>query len=742
MSSRPISVLEKVVERKGTPEDSVALRTFAALAVMAGMVGLVIQDVLAPTVGIIGILATPLGFYQSHRKRRDNQIALKFAMAAGLLLAFGNFLRGVSGATSIDDTRAPLAEIFIWVQVLHSLDQPRRKDIHFSVAASVAMIALAASFSVDTSFLLIFLPWGICAVAALFLSHVSEMRELTEGAAMPLRRETAPPSRTTVSLPGWRSVVTSLLVVMLAGSAIFLFAPRGRGMNFQAMPFSIPDLLPVPEGSGIVNRGLPNSEAPGTEPAQPSPDTYFGFANFVDLRVRGRLSDELVMRVRAPQATFWRGPVFDTYSNNAWLSSEDDLDQATGLPAIIPPEPGSRFPGAAEISQTFYIEKGQSNVVFAAYHAREVWFPGGTGVEVSDARALRAPFILDEGLVYSVISDLAAPTRSDLEVTTDRIRGPLLERYTQLPIELPKRVRDLAEEITAGEPTIIGKVDAVDRWLQQNTEYLLDIPPQPRGTDAVDHFLFEERRGYCEQIASAMAVMLRAVGVPARFATGYAPGERNFLSGYFDVHADDAHSWVEVFFPGVGWVQFDPTHEVPLADASYAQRSPGLELMRGMWENVSKVLPEGFFPALGRGMRAFFTAILSTGPRIAATLLVLSVLAAGITLGGPRLKRMLARRRLRRPITGPHSRMAVGAFQLLEQAGKEAGISRSSSSTPSEYRQLLTREAPWINGAEVDAVIAVLEKQVYGGIAPMAEELAAAERAARKVGEDLTRAAR
>jgi len=85
------------------------------------------------------------------------------------------------------------------------------------------------------------------------------------------------------------------------------------------------------------------------------------------------------------------------------------------------------------------------------------------------------------------------------------------------------------------------------------------------GEDAVDDFLFESQLGFCEQIASTLTIMLRSQGVPARLATGYVPGERDRVSGVWNVRGTDAHAWVEVWFPQTGWQPFDPTAEVPLA---------------------------------------------------------------------------------------------------------------------------------------------------------------------------------
>ena len=116
-------------------------------------------------------------------------------------------------------------------------------------------------------------------------------------------------------------------------------------------------------------------------------------------------------------------------------------------------------------------------------------------------------------------------------------------------------MRQLSAELVAGAPTRYDAVLAVERYLRANATYRLDSPVPPRGQDAVDHFLFEARTGFCEQFASAEAVLLRAAGIPARLATGFSGG-----SGTADgrlLKAADAHAWVEVWYPGVGWAASD-----------------------------------------------------------------------------------------------------------------------------------------------------------------------------------------
>jgi transglutaminase-like putative cysteine protease len=117
---------------------------------------------------------------------------------------------------------------------------------------------------------------------------------------------------------------------------------------------------------------------------------------------------------------------------------------------------------------------------------------------------------------------------------------------------------------TPGESTY-DTILAYERWIATNTRYDLDAPVPADDADAVDDFLFESQLGFCEQIATTLAIMLRSQGVPARLATGYVSGERDRVSGVWKVRGTDAHAWVEVWFPATGWQPFDPTASVPLA---------------------------------------------------------------------------------------------------------------------------------------------------------------------------------
>ena len=163
----------------------------------------------------------------------------------------------------------------------------------------------------------------------------------------------------------------------------------------------------------------------------------------------------------------------------------------------------------------------------------------------------------DSYVVTALVSD--ASPEALRRASTDY---PLLVRdhYLQLPNQLPQRVRELAARLTADQANPYDKAEAIEGYLRQfPIDYsILDTPP---GRDAVDYFLFEAQRGYFDYHASAMVVMLRAVGVPARLAVGFALDQRNFdpNQGAYRVADQNAYAWPEVYFPGYGWLEFNPT---------------------------------------------------------------------------------------------------------------------------------------------------------------------------------------
>ena len=140
------------------------------------------------------------------------------------------------------------------------------------------------------------------------------------------------------------------------------------------------------------------------------------------------------------------------------------------------------------------------------------------------------------------------------------------KRYLDLPLTIPMEVAQLAHQVADSQPTSYDKAKAIELYLRTNYTYTLDVPAPPADLDVADYFLFDLKRGYCDYYATAMAVMDRAVGIPTRFVIGYARGTYDPETARYIVTEADAHAWVEVYFPTIGWVEFEPTAGRPSID--------------------------------------------------------------------------------------------------------------------------------------------------------------------------------
>ena len=183
----------------------------------------------------------------------------------------------------------------------------------------------------------------------------------------------------------------------------------------------------------------------------------------------------------------------------------------------------------------------------------------------------------------------------------------------------------------------------MNQYLKTTYPYDLSIAPQGEDMDAVEYFLFEQRRGYCEQFSSSLAVMARSQGIPARVATGYAPGEYNPFTGLYEIRASDAHAWVEVYFPQYGWTTFDPT---PSFDSTPWQYRAAGNLQGGKaFGFIAKRLGEAAGPVAGAA---------GTLMRGVARLDPVSIIVVGVLVGGAYLAFLYTRKLSRPPPASPY----------------------------------------------------------------------------------------
>jgi len=287
------------------------------------------------------------------------------------------------------------------------------------------------------------------------------------------------------------------------------------------------------------------------------------FSSTLSLGGSSSLEETPVMDIRAPDITryYWRTSIFATYDGRRWaLPTGSVVPLAAGALA----DANVDTPSRRTITQTVtnYLP-GRQMLVGASQPAafdREARALVRTSersplevYRVSSGLPLAAG---DQYRVASRISQADAPT---LRQTSTDYPDWIRQTYLQLPDSLPQRVRDLAAGLTAPVDSPYDKAKLLEQYLRDTITYDLTPPGLPGGRDYVDFLLFDSQRGYCNGYASAMVVMARSVGIPARLASGYAEGEYDPERGVFRVRENNAHSWPEIYFPGHGWVEFEPT---------------------------------------------------------------------------------------------------------------------------------------------------------------------------------------
>ncbi|WP_075937864.1 transglutaminase domain-containing protein [Halosegnis longus] len=273
-------------------------------------------------------------------------------------------------------------------------------------------------------------------------------------------------------------------------------------------------------------------------------------ADSESLQIQGSISLSPTVRfeVESEQVGYWRALSFDRYSGRGWIRTGET--EPYDSPAT-PPGP------TTSVQQEFTLA-GQIGRLPALWKPVDIDVPAS--VDAYQDGSLAPTRSLREDESYTVTSARSQATPDDLRAAPDRYPDGIQQRYLALPGDFPSRVADRTADIVGDAASAYDAVSRVEAWLESNRDYSLDVD-RPSG-DIADQFLFEMDAGYCTYFATTMIAMLRTQGIPARFTVGYTPGERVGESSWV-VRGFDAHAWVEVYFPGYGWQQFDPTPAGP-----------------------------------------------------------------------------------------------------------------------------------------------------------------------------------
>src|SRR6266446_3377513 len=442
----------------------------------------------------------------------------------------------------------------LFVSVVRFYSAVTDRDALFLSMLSFAGILAAAVLTVDTIFLVlffIFLLFGISTFVGM------ELRRGAIGAVWPtvhVRTERDRKLNRALSLSSVSVATGSILL----GGVLFFCLPR-----FNA---------------GYLGRASFN------------PSLMSGFTENVELGQIGEIkkNSAVIMRVQTGKPIGydrlrWRGIALTTFDGRRWTTS-DNIAQTLQSSAdgwIYTPEVALKTdPG---ILYTVYLEPLATDALFVP--GKVISLRGNFNGENTNSIALMRrnsllwdsngtisnPFHNYGAIRYAGFSRLPPLNAARLRAAPPNYSNEITSTYLQLPVALDARIPELAKQITKNSQTAFDKTITIESYLRNRYTYTLNLTGKP-GDDPLAHFLFETRAGHCEYFASAMAILLRTLGIPTREVNGFLPGEYNDLGGDYIVRASDAHSWVEVYFPEMGWQVFDPTPAAAENSAGFLTR--------------------------------------------------------------------------------------------------------------------------------------------------------------------------
>ena len=451
--------------------------------------------------------------------------------------------------------------LVLFVMVVRLFSAQRDRDHYFLMIISFLMVLAAAVLTVDTIFLATFAAFIVMAIVTCILM---EMKHASAKATFQSTNPADAWAHRRMAFSIAKVVPVLVVLIFLGGAAIFFLLPR----------ISVGYLGTFSQGSDLTT----------------------GFSDHVELGSIGRIqqSNALVMHIRIDGDTTgsfdlkWRGIALNRFDGRTWFDSRPKF-AAPRLPdGSFVLSPLQNIPRSAAPSRPV-----------RSIHYRVLMEPMGSGVFflAPTAESLRGNYRLvaqdGGGAVYDLdvehpitqydgTSDIGTPMDAQLRGAFASYPAGMGLDYLQLP-PLDPRIPRLARQITAKNDNNYDRAAAIESYLRTHFGYTLELS-RVRPRDPLAEFLFVRKQGHCEYFASSMAIMLRTLGIPSRVVNGFRTGEFNDLTSQYLVREKDAHSWVEAYFPGYGWVTFDPTPASDIAPSTGWNRAMlYLDAMASFW---------------------------------------------------------------------------------------------------------------------------------------------------------------
>ncbi len=728
-------------------EDSITLRVLVLALVI---VGIVATDISAGTKSSLwAVPLNVLGTVWSYFHRRESSISVKFCISIGMLAALGAFFGRLFG--ELNDTRLALAELLIQLQVFHSFDTPRRKDLGYSIVIGLILLGIAATLSQTLAFAPMLLLFLAIALPTLVLDYRSRLG-LEE---LQIKNEKL--KKRNNSILDLKFLIFNFFLIVGLGLAIFAVLPRVPGYQLRTFPVSSPiEVKGGFTGHSVLNPGYvhqgSDSKGDGSssvrnrtgKPGQVDNNFYYGFNNQINQNLRGEMKPKVVMRVRSQGLGFWRVLGFDRYTGKGWEISRNEqvqtLKREPWSYQIFLPQSAIATP-TKEVVQTYTVVSELPNLIPTLADPKEIYFPTPV-VAVDTEGGLRSPVELSEGLTYTVIS--AVPTRNQTLLSQAQTRYPqnIKNYYLQIQSKIADKVRQRTEEILANyNSDRVGKSNKIldspyekALYLAQYLKQHYNVPDNPfslpylgENEDLVEAFLFKNQGGYPDHFSTVLTVMLRSIGIPARLVAGFSSGEFNPFTGMYVVRNTDAYAMTEVYFPKYGWFAFDPIPNHPLIPPSI-EDSQTFSVLHSFWNWIAGWLPtpltgllnhvfETVFSSIAR-VFSWFSSLFSQGIfGILTGFLFVTALAFISWLGWERWREWRYYR-----VLSKLPAMERLYQQMLRWAAQK-GLSKHPAQTPLDYARVSYQYHSTATAQIVDEISQAYVSWRYGGVAPNLHQL-------------------
>ncbi|HEY3115745.1 MAG TPA: transglutaminase domain-containing protein, partial [Chloroflexota bacterium] len=465
----------------------------------------------------------------------------------------------------------------------------------------------------------------------------------------------------------------------------------------------------------------------------PSPTSIRGLATLQSLAPRGsfELGDKPVLRVTGQQPSYWRAATYDRYTGQLMTNSSAATDRRERRQPLVDATEADEGRRYGEYG--FTVLAPGSSVIYAPDSPVTVSVPTvyEHRADLHDFALLRPVAALHEQQTYSVLASVPSVSVSELRQAPTIYPSWVQRENLQLPSTFPEAVRQQAWSVVGDATTVYDAAANMESYLR-TLPYKTRVRVPPPGEDWVSFLIFSSKEGYCDYYATAMAVMLRSVGIPARVATGYVTGEWDPASQSYLVRENDAHTWTEVYFPGYGWITFEPSGnrdlparpEFPLVATSPEEVQSIVQAEVGQSDFLDNEddLDDTSFVALpdpsGAGGLSWLL-------MVAVGLLIL-VIGSAAGLGLAWMRSLAALPAFGRP------------YARIVRLATWSGFGPHASHTPYEFATELGRVLPGAAG-QLRAVSTAYVEALYGKRPPTVHDLQTLDRTGKEIGGQILR---